>query len=439
MLRIAPLITILPLLASPTSSDRLVPHHQGKKWGFADPSGHVVLAPGYDQARRFADGRAAVQRDRRWGLIDPTGREVVPPLYSLLGPFSEGLAAACTDTAIPTGVTEGVGRERRPVVQQACGFVDRDGRMAVPARYHGVNRMIDGVAQVRLHNDRSPCLVAEEWGLVRRDGHEILPVRFCFVSPPSEGLVRVVLEESSLEVRRFAFYDLDGHVAIPRLPYDHSHEFWSEGVIGVSKAGRFGFIDHSGREVIPLRFESAYPFSEGLAAVELDGKWGFVDHSGLLVVAPRYDRVESFRDGLAWVRLDRSAGFVDRSGRLVVPLEFDGWIDSQWRPDWSGGLCAMKARDGGWGFIDRTGRWVILPVHELVMACSDGLCAARKDRLWGFFDTRGLLKIPFRYLRAEPFDGGFAYVSRRLRPDLPVFAEGWIDTGGREFFDAAAR
>jgi hypothetical protein len=37
-----------------------------------------------------------------------------------------------------------------------------------------------------------------------------------------------------------------------------------------------GFIDTTGKEVVPCIFEGARDFSEGLAAVLVDGKWGYI-------------------------------------------------------------------------------------------------------------------------------------------------------------------
>jgi hypothetical protein len=48
-------------------------------------------------------------------------------------------------------------------------------------------------------------------------------------------------------------------------------------------------------------YEEDEPFSEGLAAVQQGGKWGFVDHQGRLVIPARYDRVKRFSEGLAIV------------------------------------------------------------------------------------------------------------------------------------------
>jgi hypothetical protein len=423
----------LPAAEAPRAP--LVPFHQGKKWGYADRAGTLVIPASFDEAERFEDGLARVARGEKWGVIDAAGREVVPLVWDMLKPFAEGFAPACGDTGIPTGVTEGVGKDKKSVNVLACGFIDRLGRVAVPLRYTGVNWVARGVAQVRIARP-SRCLVEAEWGLVDTSGRELVPVGPCYVSPPSEDLIKVVYQETSLDLHAFGFHGLDGRVVIPMLPYDGSHERWSEGLMGVRKGGRFGFIDHTGHAVIPLVYDSAYPFSEGLAAVRTGGKWGFLDHAGKLAIAAEWDEVESFWQGLAWVRRDKSAGFVDAHGKLVVPLAFDGWIDRSWRPQWSEGVRAMKAIGGGWGLIDKSGRWVVPPEYDAAMTCSEGLCAMQKDKLWGFVDPAGKAVIPFRYTRLEgPFEDGLAFVSRRLRKDLPHFARGWIDRSGREFFD----
>ena len=48
--------------------------------------------------------------------------------------------------------------------------------------------------------------------------------------------------------------------------------------------GKYGFIDGSGRVRIGPQFDGALPFTEGLAAVRLGDKWGFIDPSGKVVV-----------------------------------------------------------------------------------------------------------------------------------------------------------
>src|SRR5438445_13333722 len=48
-------------------------------------------------------------------------------------------------------------------------------------------------------------------------------------------------------------------------------------LFNVRKEGKFGYIDKTGKVVIPLTYDEAYDFREGLARVEINGKTGFVD------------------------------------------------------------------------------------------------------------------------------------------------------------------
>lgn len=86
---------------------------------------------------------------------------------------------------------------------------------------------------------------------------------------------------------------------------------------------KWGFIDTTGKLVIPCKLDDTYPFREGLVRVEKDGKYGFIDTTGKLVVPCEWDDAYSFRDGLACVEKDDKWGFIDTTGELVIPCEWD--------------------------------------------------------------------------------------------------------------------
>ena len=64
-----------------------------------------------------------------------------------------------------------------------------------------------------------------------------------------------------------------------------------------------GFIDKTGKVVIPLQFADASGFHEGLSAIqtEEDGKYGYIDKAGKLVVPPQFATEHEFSEGLAAV------------------------------------------------------------------------------------------------------------------------------------------
>src|SRR5690606_22652232 len=46
------------------------------------------------------------------------------------------------------------------------------------------------------------------------------------------------------------------------------------GLSSVELNGKYGFVDKTGKEVIPLKYDGAWDFSDGLSKVKLNGKWG---------------------------------------------------------------------------------------------------------------------------------------------------------------------
>jgi len=52
---------------------------------------------------------------------------------------------------------------------------------------------------------------------------------------------------------------------------------------GYPQKGKFGFIDKTGKEVIPIIYDFAMPFFDGLAGVKKDGKVFYIDKQGKYV------------------------------------------------------------------------------------------------------------------------------------------------------------
>src|SRR5687767_208307 len=70
----------------------------------------------------------------------------------------------------------------------------------------------------------------------------------------------------------------------------------------VQEKNLVGYIDESGKVVVPLVYQATLPFSEGLAAVRKDNLWGFVDEHGVIVIAPAFEDARQFSAGLAPIK-----------------------------------------------------------------------------------------------------------------------------------------
>src|SRR5918995_5572892 len=67
-----------------------------------------------------------------------------------------------------------------------------------------------------------------------------------------------------------------------------------DGLLAIHVDGKHGFIDRSGRIVIPPTFEFAWQFSEGLASAWRNGRAGYIDRTGKFVVPPLFEYAKAF-------------------------------------------------------------------------------------------------------------------------------------------------
>ncbi len=123
--------------------------------------------------------------------------------------------------------------------------------------------------------------------------------------------------------------------------------------------GRWGYIDKTGRVVIPLQFDIAPDeFSNGLARVEVDHRYGYFNKTGQVVIRLQFTEVENFCKGLALIHkgdLD-GYGYINKSGRTVIPFQFD--IQPRFRRR----LCPKFSRDE---WLSLEGELVVMGLHHL--------------------------------------------------------------------------
>ncbi|MBC8030286.1 MAG: WG repeat-containing protein [Pyrinomonadaceae bacterium] len=181
-----------------------------------------------------------------------------------------------------------------------------------------------------------------------------------------------------------------------------------------------GYIDTTGKIIIPARFEEAYDFSEGLAHVKGEGLNGFINPQGEVVIRLKEDMWPildwlsyGFHEGFAAVG-GESAGFIDRSGKFV----FKGYT---WAASFSEGLAAVavgRGKEARYGFVNKKGEMVIKPRFEPLFRShkqirslsrfSEGLASVKVGDVYGYIDKKGEFVIPPKFLFANDFSEGLA-------------------------------
>lgn len=245
------------------------------------------------------------------------------------------------------------------------------------------------------------------------------------------------------------YVDRAGKVIEPPT-YQHGSLMFRGDWVAVFRDGKAGYLNLRSRASTGLIFDEVADdyqrslFSEGPEPARIGGKWGFVDETGKFVIPPRFDGAKGFgEDGLAIVQVDdpagsvRREGFIDRAGKVVVPARYD-----MLRP-YGGELAAFRL-GAKWGALDREGREVIPPRFASLGTFADnGLAPAslkyrfgEEKARFGYVDRSGRFVIPETFAYAGSFapvpaDGGMDAPEGLARVVLAGGEGGYIEPSGK--------
>ena len=411
---------------------RLIPFRKGDKWGFCDENKKLVIEAKYDNAQPFSEGLAVVSIGRKGrqgyedydsgksGAIDQTGNEIVMVKYDGISSFKDGIAIVRVD----------IGKTIRKF-----GLIDMSGREIVPPQYDSISKFVDGFARVELNgklgyiDKKGPVVIPLDYGAVSdsRDFSGGLAV----VNKGGQQYLSDLRPYGGREIYRpakgkYGYIDMTGKEIIP-IKYDKAGSFPSDPMgpplAAVTIDGKCGYIDQKGEFKIPAKWTNCEPFSEGLASVEIDKKWGFISGNGNEVIPLKYRLAGEFHEGLASVGIVMNGyataawGFINRNGEEVVPPKYffnDAFLMDDSFPKFTKGLAHVCLTTS----LSETAIRNQLPVQNQV----------NQSQKCGFIDKNGNEVIPLKYDQAVQFVGDLARVSLEGK-------EFYIDRNGVEYYE----
>lgn len=172
------------------------------------------------------------------------------------------------------------------------------------------------------------------FGYINETGKLILNLQFDYAGEFNEGLAPVRVHGDG--TYKYGYINTQGEFVIqPQFGNAQKFQDVSGKLLAlVNSGGKYGFIDNSGNFAIPPQFDFASSFSPEnnfsrisaylpkLAKVKVGDKWGFIDSSGNYVVNPQYDAAGNFSEGLALVKVGDKCGYIDSSGNMKIPAQF---------------------------------------------------------------------------------------------------------------------
>ena len=321
-------------------------------YGLIDRAGTIKLHLAYDEIGAFSEGIARVRRHDSVGYINDQAQLLVPPTYSDGGDFHEGRARvsvtemvlkpfensrdqALYDSlfALTMKKIRQAGEDRKKLEQvfnspvalklvtlqtgrgekrDRHGFVDRQGKLAIPLQYDWAADFKAGLAKVRYGPDHRSALIATHSQVSESDPLLSIP-------PPQKGATDTIRG--------------------------------------------FGYIDRNGKTVIPTIYESALRCRDSIFIVSDGRKVQAVNSRNRVIVPPGYKQLHYCSSGLFIFKGIDAQGLVwqnrlDEKILLDPAFEEISYLNYQ--------RFAVKRADGKWGIIDARGRWIRQPVFEYI-------------------------------------------------------------------------
>lgn len=198
-----------------------------------------------------------------------------------------------------------------------------------------------------------------------------------------------------------------------------------------------GFVDETGNLVVPRKYLSVNDFSDGLASVRFSNstsevkstaksvsgtseRWGYIDKTGKTVIPPIYGYAGDFKNGVASVIVNDFGALIDKNGNIIRNS-----IDHS-APSRIGNLFSIRDENGLSGMVDGKGNYVVPPRYERIEKIGHDPLDSGRERdydpdylvVWengrcGLLDQSGNKLIPLKYESISTYNRGYATVMHK--------------------------
>lgn len=145
----------------------------------------------------------------------------------------------------------------------------------------------------------------------------------------------------------------------------------------------YGLADSQGRIAVQPEFGSLGDISDGLIPAITtkamyqptdsethkrvsENNWGYIDATGKFVIPPKFSNAHSFKNGVAIATVDGLSGLIDNKGNWIVRPAFNNMF--------SVGKNFVVSNDRGKrGMISATGKWLLQPIYGAINNLDNGV------------------------------------------------------------------
>jgi len=238
------------------------------KTGVVKNTPYIDFHEVYSEFGSFVDGLAGVKnRLGLWGYINTSGKEIVKCQFYSITDFSKGIARVSKQIKVGNN-------------NQIWGCINTKGKLITPIKYQEIEKLKNGIAKVRMINLNDNSLY---YNYINSNGKELNDQKYRSTYGMRYGAARVLNNSWYIDYKQDKkpkpdFCTGEGRDVILKKNGDEIdidkdyciRSLWfSDGLMTISdRNSKVGFIDTTGKVVVPCSYKYAYEFNNNYAWVE---------------------------------------------------------------------------------------------------------------------------------------------------------------------------
>jgi hypothetical protein len=408
-----------------------IPYLKDGKWGYCNTAKKIIIQPKYEEAGSFCKNLAVVRLNGKNLVVNANGKEVFESDAFINNYFdnffiveNESMYDAYDENGklliSKFNLNDFFGQTSFCSIEQSGkhGVINSAFNFLLEPKYDKITRLDTALFYIENKDGASLYHATEKKQYSTEKFEKIFEMK--------ENAIMV------LKNGKYGFIDDKGKIIIkPEYEKPHpehnylnedggflnfNYKCFSEGLAVLKKKKLYGYVDKSGKTIIPFKFDRAFGFSGGLAWVSVKNKWGMINTKGEIVIDciyenPNYlsskelEALDGFHEELINVRKNNKYGFIDKSGKTVIPFNYDEAYP------FHKGIAPVKLNDK-WGFVNKKGELVIPAIYDYVnnvgnnyhFPFENNFEMAQLDDKWVAIDTKGKQILPDKYFFEYDFN-----------------------------------
>lgn len=254
-----------------------------------------------------------------------------------------------------------------------------------------------------------PVYTNEKWGVIDQTGKIIINPEYTemITIPDSKTDLFIVLYDvdytnntyktkviDSKNKEKFTGYDL-----VESLEnVDVNNILWyEEGVLRVKKGEKYGLIDYSGKEILPVEYSSieALKGIKNSLIIKKDEQVGLCDNKGNIIITPEYKEIktigEDYKNGYIVVNKDNKYGVIDFTKNVTIEPTYE-----EIKQVASSNIFIVKD-NGTLKVINKNKETLIENKFDDVKQINSDNIVFVKNQKYGVINTSGEVKIKAQY------------------------------------------